>query len=441
MTGAREPRVFVGLVEVAGFYSRLATGFRRAGVPCTLCLLSDHPFEYRGAARLPHMLRPVRALMGKLAKARSERAAVRALLWRAAGFVARIALFAEVAVAHDVFVFGFGQTFFRGLDLRLLRLFGRKVILVFNGSDHRPPYLNGVTCRTSEDASTSGLRDETARVKRLVTSLESHADAVIAHHLSAQFHERPFVPSTAIGLPCDILELPPQEPRHVGAPVRVIHAPSNPEAKGTDQIRAAISRLSARGYAIAYVEISGRPNVEVLTALQDCDLVVDELYSDARMAGLASEAAMFAKPVVVAGYAADAAMRVPGIVEVEDFPPVLYCRPEEIEEAIETLVRDPEARQRLGSRARRYVETHWSAERVALRLLETVREGGRTVARVDPKGLRYFHGFGLRESVLAEVLRAYADCWGEGALYLDDKPELLAAVRQFCADGAQPGHG
>lgn len=425
-------RVFVGLVEVAGFYSRLASGFRDAGADCTLCILADHQFGYTHANSVPRTLKYVRACVNKRARAAERQHHWRARGWRVMGLAARAILFAEVTLRHDVFVFGFGLTFFRGLDLYVLRFLGKKVVLVFNGSDHRPPYLNGVACRTSLDATARTLCDETARTKRRVTFLEANADLVIAHHLSAQFHERPFMPSTAIGLPCEISELEQSAPRLASNAVRIVHAPSNAAVKGTDEIRGAISRLIDRGYNISYEEIVGRPNAEVLTALRQCDFVVDEIYSDARMAGLASEAAMYGKPVIVAGYAADALMRIPGIVEVEDFPPVLYCRPEEIESAIEILVREPETRRALGERARAYVETNWRSEVVAERILGSILPRDRTIPLVDPQDLRYFHGFGLREDVLAEVLRAYVGAWGIDALHLSDKPALLSAVRQFC---------
>jgi len=246
------------------------------------------------------------------------------------------------------------------------------------------------------------------------------------------------VPSVIVGLPCVIPAFHATEEAAAGAPVRVLHAPSLSAVKGTDRIRTAIRCLVDKGLSITYVEISGRPNAEVLDELRRCDIVVDELFSDVRMAGLASEAAMFAKPVIVAGYATDAAMRLPGIFEVEDFPPVLYCRPEDIEGAIERLVLDIEARRSLGLRARHYIEAHWQAEHVATQFLRLVREDGPAVPRVDPGMLRYFHGFGLDERVLASALRTYIDTWGMEALQLGDKPELLAAVSSFLLDCSQP---
>ena len=53
---------------------------------------------------------------------------------------------------------------------------------------------------------------------------------------------------------------------------------------------------------IEFVEITNRPNSEVIAKLQQCDLVIDQLYSDSTMTGIAYEAAELAKPTIVSGY-------------------------------------------------------------------------------------------------------------------------------------------
>jgi hypothetical protein len=58
----------------------------------------------------------------------------------------------------------------------------------------------------------------------------------------------------------------------------------HPVLKGTASIRAMVERLSARGLAVELVTIEGRPNAEVMRAMRDSDLVVDQLYSDTPMA-------------------------------------------------------------------------------------------------------------------------------------------------------------
>lgn len=434
MTARRSPRVFIGLVEVAGFYSRLASGFRQVGVPCTVCFLTEHALRYESDYPETRLTRWTRWTGAKIAQARGAGRVLRAAVLRPIGFLVRVALFIRMATSHDVFVFGFGTTFFRGLDVRLLRALGKKVVIVFNGTDHRPPYLNGVLWGDDPSASLAGMAVEARRIKARVRRLERHANVIVGHHLAAQFHEAPFVPLMIVGLPCRVPEREPGRPHDASQPIRLVHAPSNPRVKGTDRIRVAVASLVSRGYAVEFIEIIGRPNAEVLDELRRCDFVVDELYSDCRMAGLASEAALFAKPSVVAGYASDELMRIPGCYEAADFPPALYCRPEDVEGAIESLMNDVELRGTLGEQARAFVDTEWRAELVADRILKLIDGTGTGYPYVAPQDLRYFHGFGLPEPQLRELLRSYVAAFGESALLLDDKPVLLGAIRTFLGD-------
>jgi len=61
--------------------------------------------------------------------------------------------------------------------------------------------------------------------------------------------------------------------------VKIVHAPSSPIYKGTQLIRAAISRLVDEGYKFDYVEIVGKPNKDVLNALREAHIVLNEFYA------------------------------------------------------------------------------------------------------------------------------------------------------------------
>ncbi|WP_448003819.1 glycosyltransferase [Agromyces bauzanensis] len=62
-------------------------------------------------------------------------------------------------------------------------------------------------------------------------------------------------------------------------PVLIVHAPSNPALKGTDEVRRAISELAARRQDFEYRELSGVTNDEVLAALAEAHIVLNEFYS------------------------------------------------------------------------------------------------------------------------------------------------------------------
>ena len=59
----RARRIFLGTLEIAGFYGLVTKGLQELGVDCSFVELSPHPFQYRGAeARMPFGVRLVRRL-------------------------------------------------------------------------------------------------------------------------------------------------------------------------------------------------------------------------------------------------------------------------------------------------------------------------------------------------------------------------------------------
>ncbi len=172
----------------------------------------------------------------------------------------------------------------------------------------------------------------------------------------------------------------------------------------------------------------GKPNSVVLSELARCSFAVDQVYSDTPMATFAREAALLGKPAVVAGYGQEEFRR---MFPPEQIPPAQYCRPEDLDQVIERLVVDGEYRLELGKRARRFVESQWSARSVAQRYLQVISGNVPRQWVFDPRDIRYLHGFGLPESRAKDLVRAVIEVGGIEALQLSDKPELERMFAQF----------
>jgi hypothetical protein len=431
-------RVFIGLTEIAGYFGSLRQGLEEAGIPATFVDESGDPYSYRGSGG------PFWRLYRLIARVRAERRASYAgslrrflLLVAAAGLrpprvASRIVLLGWAAARHDVFVFGGDQSFLPGhLDLLLLRLLRKRVVWIFTGSDHRPPYLNG---RMLREAVASGdfhrLARRVAAIHRRVATIERRA-VPIAHRASAQFHSRPFVDVQAIGLPIQ-RRLPPPVPRS-GLAVRILHAPSDPVSKGSDSIRRAIDNIRGRGYAIEYDEVSGRPNAEVIAAIATSDLIVDEVFSDSPVGILAVEAAHLGKPTVVGGYYAAE----PAGFAADRLPPTRFVLPDCLEAAIEELVSDRVLREDLGRRAQTFVDSRWSQVAIARRLMQVITGSAPDDWWVEPARLTYVHGWGTNEDDLRSALARFVQSQGEPALQLGHNPRLAARIRTLINDGPQ----
>jgi hypothetical protein len=343
------------------------------------------------------------------------------LIWEALLFPLRLVLMVWALTCFDVFIFHGTSSFFRYYELGLFRLLGKKVVYIFLGSDGRPPYINGIRIRSG--MSTATMAREARRIKDRVLRIERHADLIVCNPLSGQFHERPFLNGLYIGFPFNeaVLAQPPEE----RSTIRILHAPSHGPAKGTSTIRTAIATLKEKGYAIDFVELSGRPHSEVMEELRHCDFVVDELYSDTLMAGLGTEAASCGRPVIVGGYENDDLGK---LVPPDLLPPVLRTEPEAVEIAIMRLIDDTAFRRDLGARAAAFLQRQ-TPERVASRLMEALAGGAPQWAWFDPRSARFIHGTGIARDALEDYLSSFIAAEGASALMVDDKPELRHAFQ------------
>jgi hypothetical protein len=419
--------MFLGLGDTCGVYSKLEDGLKRIGVRCEFV----NAYPLRDYSR-PH--RPGR--LGRLVewvgyrRWRAGRGSATRAGWKVVQALATVPLMFWAMMRYDVFVFAGGQSFLNGWDLPLLRWFGKRVIVVFHGSEARPPYINGAYVGTDQPLDPPGCIALTRRIRRWVRWHDAYADVVVTHPAWAHFHTRRVVSFLSVGNP---YECPPAPPSAMpGTPCRIVHAPTRPAPKGSPEIEAAIARLRARGHRIDFVKIVGRPPQDVLDALATCDFVVDELYGDTPMAGFATEAASFGKPAVVGMHDRDLLV---GTQPADMLPPGVVCHPSELEATIETMVVDREYRERLGREARDFVVRRWSPEAVASRYVRLATGEIPDDWTFDPAAVCYLHGWGLPEPRLAEVVAAVVNTGGVAALGVSDKPALESAFVNLAAGG------
>ena len=427
-------RVFIGLTEVAGYFGNLAKGLNDLGIKTTFVDLYSHPFQYAGRPDGRDRLVDLHRLFLDRRNSGSESNRLATIWWASLQKACVLAILIKATITCDAFIFSSDTTFLRYLELPVLRLLGKRLIFVFTGSDHRPSFMNGPSLASLDDRTVALCRDQARQIKAKLRMIERNGDVIVGHHLCAHFHERPFVPIALLGFPFTTETVPgPVRVNATQEGVRIVHAPSRPREKGTAEIRAAIQALRARGFAIELIELVDQPNQVVLNELARCDFVVDEVYSDTRMAGLATEAAFFGKATVVGGYARDEDLAIEGVYSASEFPPVQFCHPDHIMEAIEQLITDVTYRLELGERAREFVSTRWTPIGVARRYVALIEDRIPDSWMFDPRGIRYFAGAGMPEMVTRAAVRRLIELFGIGALCLSDKPEMECAFEAYGA--------
>lgn len=436
----KQIRIFIGVVEVAGYYGNLACALRERGYSVTVAGAASHVFEYESNFNEnPFIIRLYDELLkaSALKQLTNKRAISHQIKKKFFAFLTRLlklVMFLWATPNHDVFIFGFGSSFLPGnWDLPLLKFLNKKIICnIAHGSEARPPYINGAYINDLSNPITKG---EVSLIKKLskttkgrCSTIENHADIVIGAPLTSHFLEKPFINIFHLGLIFRELSADNIENDSQTHNVRILHCPSNPKVKGTSLIRQVIQSLKNKGYKIDFIELINKPNSTVLEELNICDFVVDQAYSDFPLPGFATEAAWFAKPSVVGGYGWQALQQ---LIPSQVFPPSHICHPNDLEAAVEKLIIDKEYRINLGKQARNFVTSTWSVQKCTDRYLQLIDNHIPEDWWSTPCQIPYLQGCGISESTLLRVFPQLLQT-GEDILQIKDKPSLTNMFIKFC---------
>lgn len=412
-------RIFMGLSEVSGFYQGLASGFRELGMEVTQIDLANHPYHY-SQQKNNFLIR----LFHKSQQAIAKKKLLSFLSWKLLALVSKLLIFILLLPRHQVFIFSYGTTFFRLLDLKILKFLNKKIIFQFHGSDSRPPYLDGALIHANSIEEVTLL---TLKKKRQIDKINYFADAIIDLPTTGLFHPRKFINWLCLGLTVSQTDQT-LETNLNREKIHILHAPSNALIKGTLEIEQAITQLQQEGYPIHFSKIQNQPHDQVRTALLDCDLVIDQLFADYPMPGFATESAWLKKPVLICGYAKEMWQQ---LLSKDLLPPTYYCHPTELIDALKTLCNQSHLRIDLGQQAYHFVSTRWSPKQIAMRYLDIINHQVPEEWYCQPEMLTYVKGCGIEEEKLRDFVKRFIKQGSRAALMLADKPWLENQLEDF----------
>lgn len=410
-------RVFIGLKEIAGYNSGLRDGLKSIGIDAHFVDLWGHKFQYDEELFSDKLISNVRSALKSFINTPT-------LLNKIKYKALSVALFIRSISEYDAFIYASFTNFFSFYELKVLKLFNKKVIYIFYGSEARPAYLNGSFIKTNLDH----IKKLAHQQKHSISIIEKYADFIINHPPTAQFCKKKFILWYKIGIPFskttyEVTKSIPNE-----GVITILHAPSNPFVKGTQKIISTIKNLKSEGFKINFVKITNLPNAKVLQNLQNCDFVVDELYSDAFMAMFATEAAYFGKPAIVCGYINQSDL---GTLNENDIPPVLYSNPDKLKQSIIKLIEDKQYRMALGEKAHSFVVNQWNFKKFARKYEKLLNGQPDNDWFYSPHDVQYIYGFGIQLESLKHHLRKYISKFGEKALYLNHNQALKNRLIKF----------
>lgn len=435
-------RILVAPCEIAGQYRNLALALRKTGAQCDYYVFENESLRYGGdlgTSKWPGIIRRVSFI-------RRERGwVVRAMLSMLIEAMA-ILFFITCLFRYEGFVFGYGRSLLRwNFDLPVLRLFGKKIVAnMSHGSDMTPAYIDGALLDSQmQMPSLAVLKSRVVAQRRVVRRFERYANHLIGSPISSSyFASQPFVSIFSIGRVNQALRYTEQPPLvnetaiNSGMPdrrIRILHAPSHSPGKGTQTVRAVVDELVAQGFLIEYRELMGKTNEEVIAELKQCDLVLDQVYADLPMSGLAAEAACFGKPTVIAGYDLEALRTV---VDPIEFPPSIVCSPDDMLDVVRDLLRNPSLICQAGQRAKSFVYTQWDECAVASRYMRLL-SGGEIPFKWwhNPRDKIFLHGYGLSQASSRSMVVQMLGANGVSGLGLQHRPDLEGAFSKY-AGGA-----
>ena len=281
------------------------------------------------------------------------------------------------------------------------------------------------------------LHKLTKFVSRRAKRIERLASVIVASPYTSQFLSVPAIDFFALGIPVKPPITFPNPESLENNYIKIFHAPSKPIAKGSIEIKQIITVLGREGLDIEFVEVTNRPNAEVLARLQQCDLVVDQLYSDSTMTGIAYEAAELAKPTIVSGYGLhDVAVHSSAMAA----PPTIKCTPETFENTLRFYIENQSARIKAGQKAQDFVRSHWSQESVAAKYKKLISFSIEPEWIFNPLDIQYIFGCAIKTSDLQNLLDQYISKFSAVGLELGHRPDLEEKLLQMANPHHSPAH-
>lgn len=266
--------------------------------------------------------------------------------------------FRQILNSYDVFHFHYGTTIFPDYrDLKILRKKGKKIIMHHWGNDvrfHDLARLNNPYVYTGDSPPNEEIKQKLQILSQYIS------DAIVQDYEVYTYVKPHYKRVHVLPLAIDLSKFKPYYPEITKKRPLILHAPTNPDFKGTAYIEAAIQKLK-RKYQFAYKRIEKMPNAQVIRLYQKADIIIDQILCGSY--GLLSvESMALGKPVITY-------IR-PDLVST--FPkslPIVSANPDNIYDAIKILLERPELRFKLGVRGRRYVRKYHAGKVVAKKLI------------------------------------------------------------------------
>jgi glycosyltransferase involved in cell wall biosynthesis len=249
-------------------------------------------------------------------------------------------------------------------EMEIYRAAGKRLYTYAYGADHRTREKTLALgkwsfCSECPDPGAYCVCDDTGGAAMLKV-IKEHATAMISHGLAMKLiPDARNVPYLTVDL--NKFTARRSQDRTRGKLV-VGHFPNHGYFKGSKYLEAAIHALQAQGHAIELLQLSGKPNSEILEAMQEIDVLVDQLISGSF--GLTAVEAMASGCPVICYLHDDV-----GIAD-RDGCPIISANPDTIRDVLHGLILDRSPLSAAGAAGPPYVKKNYSVEALGKHLAD-----------------------------------------------------------------------
>ncbi len=320
----------------------------------------------------------------------------------------------KMLLRYNTFIFMYGHGIFKSsrylkkveeLEFIIYKMLRKKVIMIYVGTDARPP------CNSPKfEGNVHDLYDETLRISNRVRMIEKYCTVISAISTSA-FLNHPFIIYNAVFPIIDNADIS-KKSKEEHDKIVILHAPSHYIAKGTSEIRRTIERLKQRGCQIDYIEMNGFSHKEVIDTLRMSDVVIDQINASEPTSTLSSEACANGVPVIICGNYQEYYELVPEYT----IAPICYWENDRLEDNLYELINDKDRRIEIGRKEEEFILSRHTPKDVVKRLLAIIDGNVDEEWCFCPKKDAHLPGTGITEDEIGKRVVALVDTYGAKAL-------------------------
>ncbi|MBU5211740.1 hypothetical protein [Heyndrickxia oleronia] len=264
----------------------------------------------------------------------------------------------KIIDSFDLFHFHYCTTLDENFqDLSLIKEKNKKMIMHHWGNDvrfHEQAKINNPYVYTGDSPPNEVMHERLTKISKYIKQ------AIVQDYEVYEYVKNYYEKVHVLPIAIDVSSITPKFPSIVKKKPLVLHAPTNPEFKGTVYVEDVIQKLQTT-HEFEYKRIEKMSNEEALKLYEDADIIIDQILCGSY--GLLSvESMALGKPVIT--------FIRPDLVNT--FPPelpIVNANPDNLYDQVKLLLENPILRQHLGILGRKYVSTYHNHPVVCEKLL------------------------------------------------------------------------